>query len=96
MGKKGPRGRNFTPDERAIMLRVAMAGGSISDLNGELKTFQLQEGLPERLTTEASLSMIKNAYLSFVQSDDAAREHIFKPATLGKLRAKALLSKKEG
>jgi hypothetical protein len=95
MGKKGPRGRNFTPDERAIMLKVALAGGSIIDLNSELKSFQVQEGLPERQTTEASLSMIKNAYLSFVQSDDAAKEHIFRPSTLGKLKIKASLQKKD-
>lgn len=95
MSKKGPRGRNFTPDERAIMLRVAMAGGSIVDLNSELKMFQIQEGLSERQTTEASLSMLKNAYLSFVQSDDAAKEHIFHPSTLGKLKLKAGLQKRD-
>ena len=94
MRKRGPRGRNFTPDERAIMLRIAMAGGSIIELNSELKEFQIQEGLTERQTTETSLSMLKNAYLSFVQSDDAAKEHIFKPSTLGKLKLKAGLQKK--
>ena len=95
MAKKGqPRGRNFTPDERAIMLRIAMAGGSIVELNFELQKFQIQEGLSSRPTTEASLSMLKTAYMSHVQNDDAAKEHIFRPSTLGKLKIKTLLLNK--
>jgi hypothetical protein len=95
MRKKGPRGRNFTPDERAIMLKIATQDGSITDLNLELAQFQIQEGLSHRETTEASLSMLKNAYLSFVQNDDAMKEHIFRPSTLGKLKARAAVQNKE-
>ena len=86
--KNGPRGRNFTPDERAIMLRVIVAGGGIDEVNDQLNSHQKAEGLTERKMPEASFSMMKNTYVKYLQNDDAVRDHVFHPSPLGKLRAR--------
>lgn len=89
---RGPRGRNFTPDERALALRIIMSGGTLDEVNGQLSTHQKAEGLTERAMPESSYSMVKNTYARYLQNDDAVREHIFHPAPLGKLRAKAKMN----
>jgi len=87
--KKGPRGRNFTPDERALALRIIMSGGTLDEVNNQLLTHQRAEGLTERAMPESSFNMVKNTYSRFLQNDDAVRDHIFHPSPMGKLRAKA-------
>ena len=87
--KKGPRGRNFTPDERALALRIIMSGGTLDEVNSQLSAHQNSEGLTERAMPESSFNMVKNTYSRFLQNDDAVRDHIFHPSPMGKLRAKA-------
>jgi hypothetical protein len=87
--KKGPRGRNFTPDERALALRIIMSGGTLDEVNSQLSAHQSAEGLTERAMPESSFNMVKNTYSRFLQNDDAVRDHIFHPSPMGKLRAKA-------
>lgn len=86
---KGPRGRNFTPDERALALRIIMSGGTLDEVNNQLVSHQKAEGLSERAMPESSYSMVKNTYAKYLQNDDAVRDHVFHPAPLGKLRARA-------
>lgn len=90
--KKGPRGRNFTPDERALALRIIMSGGTLDEVNTQLTAHQLAEGLSERAMPESSFNMVKNTYTRFLQNDDAVRDHIFHPSPMGKLRAKAKMN----
>lgn len=86
--KNGPRGRNFTPDERSIMLKVIVSGGGIDDVNSQLSIHQDAEGLSERKMPDASFSMMKNTYIKYLQNDEAVRDHVFHPSPLGKLRAR--------
>lgn len=90
--KKGPRGRNFTPDERALALRIIMSGGTLEEVNEQLIKHQLDEGLTKREMPKSSFNMMKNTYVKYLQNDDAVRDHVFHPSPLGKLRAKANLS----
>lgn len=92
MKKRGPRGRNFTPDERAIMLKGVMSGGTIEDVNQQLASHQKAEGLTPREMPESSFSMMKNTYVKYLQNDDAVREHVFHPSPMGKLRAKSKMT----
>lgn len=87
--KRGPRGRNFTPDERALVLRIIMSGGTLDEVNKQLLAHQVTEGLTARAMPAASFSMVKNTYTRYLQNDDAVRDHIFHPSPMGKLRAKA-------
>lgn len=87
--KRGPRGRNFTPDERALMLRIIMSGGTLAEVNSQLAAHQQAEGLTERAMPESSFSMMQNTYTRFLQNDEAVRDHIFHPSPMGKLRARA-------
>lgn len=89
---RGPRGRNFTPDERALSLRIIMSGGTLDEVNNQLLAHQKAEGLTERAMPESSYSMVKNTYTRFLQNDDAVKEHIFHPAPMGKLRARAKMT----
>ena len=86
---KGPRGRNFTPDERALSLKIIMSGGTLDDVNSQLFAHQKVEGLSERAMPESSYQMVNNTYTRYLQNDDAVRDHIFHPSPMGKLRAKA-------
>lgn len=89
--KKGmPRGRNFTPDERLIAMKVVMSGGSLEELNTQLSAHQKSMGLSERLVPESSFSMMKNTYSRYLNDDDAIKEHIYHPSPLGKLRSRNL------
>lgn len=88
MGKRKPRGRNFTPDERQIMLKVVMTGGSVLDVNQLLASHQQAEGLTSREMPAASFDMMKNTYLRYLQNDDAVKEHIFHPSPMGKLKSR--------
>lgn len=89
MGKRKPRGRNFTPDERALMLKIITQGGSVEDVNAELGAYQILEGLSIREMPASSFLMVKNTYSQFLKNDDAVRNHIFHPAPMGKLRSRA-------
>lgn len=87
--KRGPRGRNFTPDERSLMLRIIMAGGTLDEVNSQLFAHQKAEGLSERAMPDSSYSMVQNTYSRYLQNDEAVRDHIFHPSPLGKLRARS-------
>lgn len=89
---RGPRGRNFTPDERSLALKIIMSGGTLDEVNSQLIAHQLAEGLSERAMPESSYSMMKNTYTRYLQNDDAVRDHIFHPSPLGKLRARAKMN----
>lgn len=90
--KRGPRGRNFTPDERALALRIIMSGGTLDEVNVQLNAHQKAEGLTERAMPESSYHMVKNTYSRFLQNDEAVRDHIFHPSPMGKLRSKAKMA----
>ena len=93
MRKKGTtRGRNFTPDERALMVRAITQGDPLDEVNKQLRSHQAAEGLTERLMPESSYLMMKNTYVKYLQDDDAVRNHVFHPAPLGKLRSRAALN----
>jgi hypothetical protein len=66
-----------------------MSGGTLDEVNKQLVSHQLAEGLSERAMPESSYSMVKNTYTKYLQNDDAVRNHIFHPAPLGELRARA-------
>jgi hypothetical protein len=89
--KKGPRGRNFTPDERALMLKIALAGGSVEEINRELSSHQQSEGLSDRIISEGSYQMLIGTYLKHIGNDTASSAHIFHPAPMGKLKSRAAL-----
>ena len=89
---RGPRGRNFTPDERALALRIIMSGGTLDEVNAQLFAHQKAEGLTERAMPESSYQMVKNTYTKYLQNDDAVRDHVFHPAPLGKLRARSKMN----
>jgi len=87
--RRGPRGRNFTPDERALVLKIIMTGGTLDEVNAQLSTHQKVEGLSERAVPESSYSMMQNTYSRYLQNDEAVRDHIFHPSPLGKLRTRS-------
>jgi len=89
------RGRNFTPDERAIMLRVITQDGTLDDVNAQLTKHQESEGLSNRLMPIASYMMMKNSYVQHLQDDDAVKAHVFHPATLRELKSRAMVSNNE-
>ena len=93
MRKRGPRGRNFTPDERALMLKIAIAGGTVDEVNAELENHQISEGLTERRISQGSYSMLVGTYLNHIQNDSETKEHIFHPSPMGKLKIRSLLQK---
>lgn len=95
MKKRGPRGRNFTPDERAIMLKIALSGGSVDDINKDLRAHQISEGLSERVISEGSFQMLTNVYLSHIRNDTASRDHIFHPAPMGKLKVREAIRREK-
>ena len=86
--KSVPRGRNFTPDERLIAMKVVMSGGSLDEVNTQLEAHQKSMGLSERLVPESSFSMMKNTYSRYLNDDDAIKAHIYHPSPMGKLRSK--------
>ena len=95
MKKRGPRGRNFTPDERSLMLKIARLGGTVDEINEELRIHQSKTGLTLRIISDGSFDMLKNVYLKHVMGDDSSKEHIFHPAPMGKLKARVALQKEK-
>jgi len=91
--KKGPRGRNFTPDERALMLKIALAGGTVEEINKELSNLQQSDGLTERTISVGSYQMLVGTYLKHIRNDTASSAHIYHPAPMGKLKSRDLLQK---
>ena len=95
MKKRGPRGRNFTPDERALMLKIARIGGTVDEINDELNALQRKNGLTPRIISDGSYEMLKNVYLSHIGNDDLTKEHCFHPSPMGKLKIRSALQKEK-
>lgn len=94
--KKGPRGRNFTPDERALMLKIALSGGTVDDVNTALTSHQTAEGLTERTISIGSYQMLVGTYLKHMQNDSASNAHIYHPSPMGKLKIREAIQKEKG
>ena len=85
MGRRGPRGRNWHPDERRLMYRMVRDGRSREDVNEALRRHQSSSGLSEREVPEGSYEMMRKTYLPHLVDDAALDEMARKPRPMGDL-----------
>ena len=83
--RRGPRGRNFRPEEREIAFRAIRNGASLEEVNHMLATYQVQRSLTPRTMPQSSYDMVKESYLRRMPTDAELQQMARKPPTLGEL-----------
>jgi head-tail adaptor len=86
--KRGPRGRNWTVEEREIIFEMARDGHPIDAVNSRLAIHQRSRGLSQREVPQSSYEMVKKTYAPYFNSDASLRELTHCPPPMGKLRFK--------
>jgi len=86
MGRRGPRGRNWTADERRLMYRMVRDGADRDSVNETLYRHQEQQGLAPREVPVGSYEMLRKTYLPHLIDDDALDAMARKPRPMGDLR----------
>lgn len=86
MGKRGPRGRNWTVEERVIIYEMARDGHGLIDVNARLDAHQRLRGLSHREIPPKSYEIIVSSYAPYFRSDSSLRDLARKPLPMGKLR----------
>lgn len=85
MAKRGPRGRNWTVEERLVIYLMVREGESLPTLNKALASHQATVGLSHREVPESSFNMMKNAYLPHLHDVGTLAELVRKPRPMGRL-----------
>lgn len=85
MAKRGPRGRNWTVEERLVIYLMVREGESLNTLNNALASHQSTIGLSPRTVPESSFNMMKNAYLPHLYDVGMLAELVRKPRPMGRL-----------
>jgi hypothetical protein len=86
MGKRGPRGRNWTVEERVIIYEMARDGRGVFEVNARLDAYQRQLGLSTREIPPKSYEIIEKSYAPYFRSETSLRALARKPLPMGKLR----------
>ena len=85
MNKRGPRGRNWTPEERIIIFRMIMKGHDLISLNQALKAYQKNVSLSIREVPDSSFSMLVKTYLPYLTNENIEK-FALKPPPMGDLK----------
>jgi hypothetical protein len=88
MGKRDPRGRNWTIEERAIIFEMARDGEGVDAVNLRLGAHQRSRGLSPREVPLSSYEMVQKTYAPHLGSDSSLRDLTVRPLPMGKLRHK--------
>ncbi len=83
--RRGPRGRNFRPEEREIAFRAIRSGASLEEVNRLLHSHQAQRSLTPRSMPQSSYDMVRESYLRRMPTDAELQQMAQKPPTLGEL-----------
>jgi hypothetical protein len=83
--RRGPRGRNFRPEEREIAFRAIRSGASLEEVNRLLHSHQAQRSLTQRSMPQSSYDMVRESYLRRMPTDAELQQMAQKPPTLGEL-----------
>lgn len=85
MAKRGPRGRNFRPEEREIAFRAIRGGSCLEEVNRLLEAHQLKNGLTTRHMPQGSYDMVRESYVKRMPTDQELQVMARRPPTLGEL-----------
>ena len=86
MAKRGPRGRNWTIEERLVIYLMVREGKSLDVLNRSLAAHQAATNLSHRQVPESSYKMMQGAYLPHLHDVNTLAELARKPRPMGRLR----------
>jgi hypothetical protein len=95
MAKRGPRGRNWTVEERLVIYLMVREGESLTTLNSALASHQSTIGLSPRTVPESSFNMMKNAYLPHLHDVGTLAELVRRPRPMGRLTRKKIPNQPE-
>lgn len=85
MAKRGPRGRNFRPEEREIAFRAIRGGASLDEVNRQLAAWQAQNGLTPRSMPQGSYDMVSQSYVKRMPTDGELVSMARRPPTMGEV-----------
>lgn len=85
MAKRGPRGRNFRPEERVITFKAIRGGASLDEVNRLLTAYQSQHNLSARSMPQGSYDMVRESYVKRMPTDGELEQMARRPPTLGEL-----------
>jgi len=85
MAKRGPRGRNWTVEERLVIYLMIREGESLTRLNQTLAAHQSATSLSPRSVPESSYNMMQNAYMPHLHDVDTLAELARRPRPMGRL-----------
>lgn len=83
--QRGPRGRNFRPEEREIAFRAIRGGASLDEVNRQLAAWQSQSGLTPRSMPQGSYDMVRESYVKRMPTDGELKAMALRPPTLGQV-----------